>query len=105
MSDLKSEFEKLLDQMAMHELGSKGTTLAHMFLQDRLGSPLRGMHQLSYYSRGGACRVFIPPNKEEDRVVMFSDYSGVYVCKDGLFCTPMGPDISHEVVKWQEVLK
>lgn len=99
-----SDLEKLLDQMAMHHLGSQGSTIAHMFLQDQLASPLRDMKYLGYYWRGGPCRVFIPPHKEEDRIVMFSDNSGVYVCKDK-FCTPMGSNISHEIHQWEEVLK
>lgn len=99
---MSSAFDDLLDRMAMHELGSRGQTQAHLFLQDRLSHPLKDVKTLKYLGRREPIRVFIP-SKEEDRVALFSDGSGVYVFSDG-FCTPMGNDIRHEVDQWEEVL-
>ncbi len=95
------DIEKLLDQVLMSDMGSKGSTLAHMFLQDRLARPITDIKHLKHMTRQPS-KVFIP-QKEEDRVIMFKDNSGIYVHNDG-FCTPMGDDISKEVIKWVQDL-
>lgn len=92
----------IMDRVVMMQFGAKGNTLAHQFLQGQGASPKGEAKQIEgYVSRGKMARVFIPL-KEEDRVLMFEDNSGVYVAKDG-FCSPMDSDISHEVIQWQEV--
>ena len=94
--------DRFLDQLCMLSMGSKGTTQAHMFLQDRAAYPMKNAKEAEWHGArvGAVIAVFIPP-KPEDRVMLFEDNSGVYVHKDG-FCTPMG-DISKEVHAWQQV--
>ena len=89
----------------MSMFGSNGNKQAHSFLQDQAASPNAKPDRVKYHldNRYYGARVFIPP-KEEDRVVMFDDNSGVYIHSDGLV-TPMGDDISHEVDKWEEDLR
>lgn len=104
---MSEAIDKFLDRIAMHAYGSQGYTRAHMFLQDRLARPLEKIDDLRYVANGYdySVRIFeLPAPKEKDRVLMFEDNSGVYVFEDG-FCTPMGSDISHEVVKWKEMIK
>ncbi len=96
---MKAEAEKILERLAMLQFGNSGNTEAHLFLEDVAVSPLRNAKEVEWRRRGRQ-RVFIPP-KDEDRVVMCGDNSGVYVHSDG-FCTPMG-DISKEIKDWQEV--
>ena len=96
-----SAAEDLADRIAMSHFGSMGSTMSHLFLQDRLIKPIRNMNELRFFARRPA-RIFLPPNNE-DRVVMFVDNSGVYVHSDG-FCTPMGSDISHEIHQWEELV-
>ena len=96
---MSPEFERLLDRLAMLQMGNKGNTEAHLFLEDAAKNPLRNAEESEWRSRGA--KVFVPP-KAEDRVIMFEDKSGVYVHSDG-FCTPMGSDISGEVGDWTEV--
>jgi hypothetical protein len=91
-------FDDLLDTMLMSQLGAQGNTLAHMFLQDMRKPDMNNL-QMSFWRRGQV-RIFIPP-KDEDRVVMFEDNSGLYIHNSGL-CTPMGADISHEIHQWEE---
>ncbi len=94
------KFNELLDRLAMFQFGANGKKRAHMFLQDRAENPLGSMKDIWWACRYDV-RIFVPP-KPDDRVLMFDDNSGVYVFKDG-FCTPMGDDISHEVVRLTEV--
>lgn len=81
-----------LDRMAMLMMGGEGNKEANLFLEDCARSPITDVTMIWHHRRGQ--KVFIPP-KQEDRVIMFSDGSGVYVHKDG-FCTPMGQDIRKE---------
>lgn len=101
------DLDELGERLLMSQFGAAGNKLAHMFLQDRAASPLRNLDDLKYVAsrrgRGlGLPRIFVPP-KNEDRVIMFADNSGVYVHSDG-FCTPMGDDIRHEIGAWKELL-
>jgi hypothetical protein len=96
---------RLLDQLAMLGMGNGGDTQAHLHLEDRARGgywpDTANLKPSGFYGREGV-RVFIPPITE-DRVVMFSDNSGVYIRADG-FASIMGSDISHEVGEWEEVL-
>lgn len=84
--------DRLLDQLAMLMMGNQGHKEANLFMEDCARNPIRDVTFIWNGRRGQ--RVFIPP-KQEDRVIMFLDGSGVYVHKDG-FCTPMGQDIRQE---------
>jgi hypothetical protein len=90
----KSKSNQLLDQLAMLMMGSKGNKEANLFLEDCARLPLKDAKDVYWYNQRRDSRLFIPP-KKEDRIIMFSDGSGVYVHKDG-FCTPMGEDIRQE---------
>lgn len=95
--------DELLDQLLMLSMGGNGHTQAHLFLQDcGIAKPLDGKTAVIKAKRKrGDVRCFIPP-KDEDRVLMFADNSGVYVHSDGLV-TIMGKDISNEIDQWIEV--
>lgn len=89
--------EKFQDQLLMADMGSKGHTRGHHFLQDchyRHPESVDGAKMMAR-SRDRGVRFFVPP-KKEDRVALFTDGSGVYIHKDGL-CTIMGSDIREEV--------
>lgn len=89
------------DRLLMSMFGSDGNTQAHSFISDQVSRPNAKPDTLKYgIRRYQGARIFIPP-KEEDRVIMFADKSGVYVHSDGL-CTPMGDDISEEINQWVE---
>ncbi len=97
-----TQTENFLDKLLMLKMSRDGNTNAHKFLQQSaLNKPQNIQAALdcasSYFVK---TRFFIPP-KEQDRVIMFGDKSGVYVHSDGL-CTIMGKDISHEVNAWTE---
>ncbi len=87
----------IVDRLLMSMFAAKGDTQAHEFMQRQSARPNIKPLDIKRQCYG---RVFIPP-KEEDRVVMFDDNSGVYVHSDG-FMTPMGSDISHEIHQWVE---
>lgn len=96
-----SDLLKGLDRLLMLQMGNNGNTKGHIFLEKMASWPMRNSKDADWRCRGDGNRIFIPP-KPEDRVVMFSDKSGVYVHSDGL-CTYMDKDISNEVKDWQEV--
>lgn len=100
---MNQRMEQLADQLLMLRMGSYGHSRAHMLLQDlgAIGRHDREMSIIAARRKDRAVRIFVPP-EQEDRVLMFSDNSGVYVYSDGL-CTIMGVDIAHEIVQWQEI--
>lgn len=83
---------QLMDQLAMLMMGNQGHKEANLFMEDCARFPITDVNMIWNTRRGQ--RMFIPP-KQEDRVIMFLDGSGVYVHKDG-FVTPMGEDIRKE---------
>lgn len=105
MKDNSMNSDKILDRLAMLQLGNRGNSRSHIFLERLARSSMADVDQTCEYvvkrakSFDHTCKVFIPP-KPEDRVVMFTDNTGVYIFSDG-FATPMG-DISKEVSQWEE---
>ena len=91
-----TKVDQFLDQLLMLKFGNQGNKEANLFLEDCARYPITDVNMIWHRRTDQRTdqRMFIPP-KQEDRIIMFSDGSGVYVHSDG-FCTPMGADIRGE---------
>lgn len=90
----------ILDRILMLQMGHGGNTSAHVFLERSSLYPKVNAEEMMYRLPRGT-RKFIAP-KENERIVMFGDNSGIYVHADG-FCTIMGSDISTEISNYKEI--
>jgi hypothetical protein len=93
--ELSPALAGLFDQLAMLQMGGRGSTHAHMFIEEA-GRYKAKDARSALYSARGSYRKFQGPNNDGSIIVMFSDKSGAYVHPDG-FVTPMGDNIAHEV--------
>lgn len=104
------------DRMLMMLISTSGKTLGHEFIHEAAARPLYNLtycptatiKQWNEETRiriGKPCRVFIPIQNTEARILMFSDKSGVYIHHTDSLVTFLGKDITEEVLNYQEILE
>jgi hypothetical protein len=86
---------------------SRGNTKAHQFIHECGVKQLR-IYNIRSFILNDKVKYFIPPNRENTTIIMFSDNSGVDVCRenpklDELHPIFMSSDISSWTVNYTEV--
>lgn len=112
-----------LDRFALLQFAASGTTKTHQFIHECAARPLISMNSANRHILGDKARFFIPPinenhcsssnyfidddiippNNENDRIIMFSDNSGVYIDAKDFFPVHLSNDISKEISQWTEI--
>lgn len=118
---------KDIDRFALLQFAAKGKTKAHQFIHECAARPLISMNSANKHILGDKARFFIPPinendtecfgdndcdndsnfvtrpNNENDRIIMFSDNSGIYIDAEEFFPVHLSNDISQEISQWTEI--
>lgn len=90
------------DRLALLQFAASGTTKTHQFIHECAARPLTSMNSANRHIFDDKARFFIPFD-ENDRIIMFSDNSGVYIDAIDFFPVHLSNDISKEISQWTEI--
>lgn len=92
-----------LDRFALLQFAASGTTKTHQFIHECAARPLISMNSARRHIFDDKARFFIPLDDIDDRIIMFSDNSGVYIDAIDFFPVHLSNDISKEISQWTEI--